>query len=47
MPLGTSAGVASMNGEMFIALRYSRAQYDAAGAAAFVRTWREVLIPRS
>lgn len=44
MPLGAGIGVASLNGEMFMTLRYCRAQFDAAGAAGFAETWREVLL---
>lgn len=43
MPLGAAIGVASINGEMFIALRYCPAQFDTTGAAAFAAAWREVL----
>jgi hypothetical protein len=44
MPLGGGIGVASINGELFLTLRYFKAQFDAAGAAAFAHTWREVLL---
>ena len=44
MPLGVAMGAATMNDEMFLALRYSRRQYDAAGAAALAGTWRAVLL---
>ena len=44
MPLGTAIGAASMNGEMFLTIRYCKGQYDTAGAAAFAQTWREVLL---
>jgi NRPS condensation-like uncharacterized protein len=44
MPLGTGIGAATMNDEMFLTLRYSRRQYDAAGAAALAATWRQVLL---
>jgi NRPS condensation-like uncharacterized protein len=46
MPLGIALGAASMNGEMFLTLRYRKARYDAAGAAAFAATWRDVLLGR-
>ena len=40
----TGIGAATMNDEMFLTLRYSRRQYDAAGAAALAATWRQVLL---
>jgi NRPS condensation-like uncharacterized protein len=44
MPLGAGIGVATMNGEMFLTVRYCRAQFDATGARAFAEAWREVLL---
>ena len=44
MPLGTAIGAASMNGELFLTIRYCKGQYDAGGAAALAQTWREVLL---
>jgi NRPS condensation-like uncharacterized protein len=46
MPLGTAIGAATMNGELFLTIRYCEAQYDPAGAAAFADTWRDVLLDR-
>jgi NRPS condensation-like uncharacterized protein len=43
-PLDAGIGVASMNDEMFLTLRYRRSQFDPGGAAAFVDAWREVLL---
>jgi NRPS condensation-like uncharacterized protein len=43
MPLGASYGVATLEGRLHLALRYRRAQFDADGAAAFARLYREVL----
>ena len=43
MPPGTGVGVATMNGEMFLTLRYCRAQFDAEGAAQFAADLRKVL----
>jgi NRPS condensation-like uncharacterized protein len=44
MPLGASFGVASMNDEMFVTLRYRRALFDAAGAAEFGALYRDILL---
>jgi NRPS condensation-like uncharacterized protein len=44
MPLCAAIGAATLNGELFLTLRYCRHQFDAAGAAAFADTWREVLL---
>jgi NRPS condensation-like uncharacterized protein len=44
IPLCAAIGAVTMNGEMFLTLRYCRHQFDAAGAAAFAGTWREVLL---
>jgi NRPS condensation-like uncharacterized protein len=44
MPLGASFGVATMNGEMFVTLRYRRALFDAAGAAEFGALYRGILL---
>jgi NRPS condensation-like uncharacterized protein len=44
MPLGTGIGVASMDGETFLTLRYCRARFDAEGAEAFMDAWREVVV---
>jgi NRPS condensation-like uncharacterized protein len=44
MPPGLAIGAATTNGELFLALRYSRQQFDAAGAARFAETWRNVLL---
>jgi hypothetical protein len=35
---------AAMNGEMFLTLRYSRAMFDADGAAQFAADLRKVLL---
>jgi NRPS condensation-like uncharacterized protein len=44
MPPGTAVGATTMNGEMFLTLRYSRAQFDAEGAAQFAADLRKVLL---
>jgi NRPS condensation-like uncharacterized protein len=44
MPPGTGVGVITMNGEMFLTLRYCRAQFDAQGAAQFAADLRKVLL---
>ena len=44
MPVGISVVATTMNGEMFLALRYSRAQFDAEGAAQFAADLRKVLL---
>ena len=44
MPLGTSLGAATMNGELFVTLRYRRALFDADAAAAFAGLYRDILL---
>ena len=44
MPPGTGLGAMTMNGEMFLTLRYCRAQFDAEGAAQFAADLRNVLL---
>jgi NRPS condensation-like uncharacterized protein len=44
MPPGTGVGAMTMNGEMFLTLRYCRAQFDAEGAAQFAADLRKVLL---
>jgi len=44
MPPGTGVGAITMNGEMFLTLRYCRAQFDAQGAAQFAADLRKVLL---
>jgi NRPS condensation-like uncharacterized protein len=44
MPLGTSFGVATMNGELFVTLRYRHALFDAAAARAFAELYRGILL---
>jgi hypothetical protein len=44
MPTGTAVGATTMNGEMFLTLRYSRALFDAEGAAQFAADLRKVLL---
>ena len=44
MPLGTAVGAAMMDDEIFLTIRYCKAQFDTAGAAAFADTWRQVLL---
>jgi NRPS condensation-like uncharacterized protein len=43
MPLGASLGVATLDGRLFLTLRYCHALFDAAAASAFLTTFREVL----
>ena len=47
MPPGTGIGVGAVtiNDELFLGLRYCRAQFDARGATRFAQTWRGVLTP--
>jgi NRPS condensation-like uncharacterized protein len=44
MPMGTGIGAATMNQELFLAVRFCEAQFDATGAEAFADTWRDVLL---
>jgi hypothetical protein len=44
MPLGASVGTATLGNELFVALRYRRALFDAGAAADFAALYREVLI---
>jgi hypothetical protein len=44
MPLGASLGVATLDGRLFLTLRYCHALFDAAAASAFLTTFREVLV---
>lgn len=44
MPMGTSVGAASMGDEMFLTLRYRRAQFDADAAREFAALYRETLL---
>jgi hypothetical protein len=48
MPLGASFGVATLNDEMWVTLRYRHAMFDAEAAADFMRLYRRVLLdPKS
>jgi NRPS condensation-like uncharacterized protein len=47
MPLGASFGVATMNDELFVTLRYRHALFDAAGAAEFGGLYRDILLGKS
>jgi NRPS condensation-like uncharacterized protein len=44
MPPGTGVGATIINGEIFLTLRYCRAQFDAEGAARFAADLRKVLL---
>jgi NRPS condensation-like uncharacterized protein len=44
MPLGTSMGVATLEGELFVTLRYRFSQFDAGAAAEFASLFRRVLV---
>jgi NRPS condensation-like uncharacterized protein len=44
MPPGIAIAAATINGELFVALRYSHQQFDSAGAARFADAWRGVLL---
>jgi NRPS condensation-like uncharacterized protein len=44
MPLGASFGVATMNDELFVTLRYRRALFDRDAAAAFGDLYRGILL---
>jgi hypothetical protein len=44
MPTGISVGATTMNGQMFLTLRYCRAQFDAEGAAQFAADLRTILL---
>jgi NRPS condensation-like uncharacterized protein len=43
MPMGVAVGAASLGGQLFVALRYRHAQFDAQAAAEFARLYRHVL----
>jgi NRPS condensation-like uncharacterized protein len=43
-PVVTTTSALTMNGEMFLTVRYSRGTFDKAGATAFAETWRETLL---
>jgi NRPS condensation-like uncharacterized protein len=43
MPLGASLGVATLDGRLFLTLRYRHALFDANAASAFLTMFREVL----
>jgi NRPS condensation-like uncharacterized protein len=42
-PPGIGIGAVTMNDELFLTVRYTHEQFDAAGGARFARTWRDVL----
>jgi NRPS condensation-like uncharacterized protein len=44
MPLGAGLGAATLDGRLHIALRHRHPQLDGAGAAAFARLYRDVLL---
>jgi NRPS condensation-like uncharacterized protein len=44
MPLGTSLGIATLEGELFVTLRYRFSQFDADAAAEFGSLFRRVLV---
>ncbi len=44
MPLGASLGVATLDGRLFLTLRYRHALFDANAAADFLATFRRVLL---
>jgi NRPS condensation-like uncharacterized protein len=44
MPLGASFGAATMNGELFLTLRYRHALFDAGAAESFAGLYREILL---
>jgi NRPS condensation-like uncharacterized protein len=44
MPLGAAMGAATVGGRLNVTLRYPHAQFGRAGAAAFARTYRDVLL---
>jgi NRPS condensation-like uncharacterized protein len=44
MPLGASIGTATLDGELFVTIRYRHALFDAGAAADFGALYREVLI---
>jgi hypothetical protein len=43
---GTLAGTLSLDGQLFLALHYLKAELSGAGARAFAETWRDVLVGR-
>jgi hypothetical protein len=43
MPLGASLGVATLDGRLFLTLRYRHALFDATAAIDFLATFRRVL----
>jgi NRPS condensation-like uncharacterized protein len=44
MPLGASLGVATLDGRLFVTLRYRHAQFDAAAADEFLATFKSALL---
>jgi NRPS condensation-like uncharacterized protein len=44
MPLGASLGAATLDGRLFVTLRYRHALFDAPAAAEFMATFKEVLL---
>jgi NRPS condensation-like uncharacterized protein len=44
MPLGTSFGAATLDGRLFLTLRYRHAQFDAEAASAFAAVYRDALL---
>ena len=44
MPLGAMLGAVTLDGRLHLTLRYRRAQFDPAGAQAFARLYRDVLL---
>jgi hypothetical protein len=44
MPMGVSVGVVTLGAEMFVVIRYSRAQFDSDGAAAFAAAFSGALL---
>jgi hypothetical protein len=43
MPLGASVGAATLDGALFLTLRYRHQLFDAAAAAEFMTLYRETL----
>jgi NRPS condensation-like uncharacterized protein len=43
MPLGASLGAATLNGRLFVTLRYRHAQFDAEAAEEFLATFKDTL----
>lgn len=46
MPMGANIGAATVNGQLFVTLRYRHPQFDAVAAAEFADLYRDILLGR-